>query len=94
MKENKNTQRIKKLTALAVLAALAYVLHFIHIPVMFLNLDFKDVVTAIAGMYFGPISGLCLRRNNGTCQRGICYGCRYDDGKSIHHTLLYGHAEK
>ena len=60
MKENKNTQRIKKLTALAVFAALAYVLHFIHIPVMFLNLDFKDVVTAIAGMYFGPISGLCL----------------------------------
>ncbi len=60
MKENKNTQRIKKLTALAVFAALAYALHFIHIPVMFLNLDFKDVVTAIAGMYFGPISGLCL----------------------------------
>lgn len=60
MRTNKNTEKIKKLTALAMFAALAYVLHFIHIPVMFLNLDFKDVVTAIAGMYFGPISGLCL----------------------------------
>ena len=60
MRTNNTTQRIKKLTALAVFAALAYVLHFVHIPVMFLNLDFKDVVTAIAGMYFGPLSGLCL----------------------------------
>lgn len=58
--QTNNTQRIKKITALAVFAALAYVLHFIHIPVGFLNLDFKDVVTTIAGMYFGPLSGLCL----------------------------------
>lgn len=42
------------MTAIAVFAALAYVIHFVHIPVAFLNLDFKDVVMTIAGMYFGP----------------------------------------
>lgn len=40
--------------------ALAYVIHFIHIPVGFLNLDFKDVVTTICGMYFGPLYGLTV----------------------------------
>lgn len=60
MQQTKTTQKIKKLTALAVFAALAYVVHFIHIPVAFLNLDFKDVIMAIAGMYFGPVSGLAL----------------------------------
>ena len=58
--QNKTTQRIKKLTAVAVFAALAYVVHFIHIPVMFLNLDFKDVIMAICGMYFGPIAGVAV----------------------------------
>ena len=63
MKKNtatQTTQHIKKLVALAVFAAVAYVLHFIHIPVAFLNLDFKDVVMTVAGMYFGPLSGLVL----------------------------------
>jgi riboflavin transporter FmnP len=45
---------------LAVFAALAYVVHFIHIPVSFLNLDFKDVIMTVAGMYFGPISGVVV----------------------------------
>ena len=54
------TERIKKLTVIGMFAALAYVLHFIHIPVGFLNLDFKDVVMTVAGMYFGPIAGLTL----------------------------------
>ncbi len=58
--ENKTTQKIKKLTAVAVFAALAYVIHFIHIPVMFLNLDFKDVIMAICGMYFGPLAGVAV----------------------------------
>jgi riboflavin transporter FmnP len=58
--ENRTTQRIKKLTAVAVFAALAYVIHFVHIPVMFLNLDFKDVIMAICGMYFGPLSGIAV----------------------------------
>ncbi len=57
MRTNNNTQKIKKLTAVAVFAALAYVAHFIHIPVAFLNLDFKDVIMTVCGMYFGPVSG-------------------------------------
>lgn len=61
MSETKrNSIYIKKLTALAVFAALAYVIHFIHIPVSFLNLDFKDVVMTVAGMYFGPVSGIVV----------------------------------
>lgn len=61
MREQINTtQKIKKITAIAVFAALAYVIHFVHIPVGFLNLDFKDVVMTIAGMYFGPLAGLTL----------------------------------
>ncbi len=58
--EKTSTYKIKRLTALAMLAALAFVVHFVHIPVMFLNLDFKDVIMAIGGMYFGPLSGLLL----------------------------------
>ncbi len=54
------TEKIKKMTAIAVFAALAYVIHFVHIPVAFLNLDFKDVVMTVAGMYFGPASGAVL----------------------------------
>lgn len=56
----RNTDRIKRITVIAVFAALAYVIHFVHIPVMFLNLDFKDVVMTIAGMYFGPAAGTVL----------------------------------
>ena len=55
-----HTNKIKKLVAVAMFAALAYVIHFIHIPVGFLNLDFKDVVMTVCGMYFGPISGLAI----------------------------------
>ena len=57
MKTNNTTEKIKRLTAVAVFAALAYVAHFIHIPVMFLNLDFKDVIMTVCGMYFGPAYG-------------------------------------
>ena len=60
MKERKNKQNIKKLVAVAMFAALAYAVHFVHIPVGFLNLDFKDVVITVCGMYFGPIYGLAL----------------------------------
>ena len=55
--QTNSTEKIKRMTAIAVFAALAYVIHFVHIPVGFLNLDFKDVVMAIAGMYFGPSAG-------------------------------------
>lgn len=60
MNNRENTLKIKKLVAVAVFAALAYAVHFVHIPVMFLNLDFKDVIIAICGMYFGPLAGLVL----------------------------------
>ena len=53
-------ENIKKMTAVAVFAALAYVIHFVHIPVAFLNFDFKDVVMTIAGMYFGPSAAAVL----------------------------------
>lgn len=60
MKKQKNTQKIKRLVAVAMFAALAYAVHFIHIPVGFLNLDFKDVIITVCGMYFGPLWGLAL----------------------------------
>ena len=56
----KNSQQIKKITALAVFAAVAYAVHFVHIPVAFLNLDFKDVIITVCGMYFGPVSGVIV----------------------------------
>ena len=56
----KMTEKIKRMTMIAMLAALAYVIHFVHIPVGFLNLDFKDVIMAIGGMYFGPVAGAVL----------------------------------
>ena len=56
----KTTEKIKRMTIIAMFAALAYVVHFIHIPVAFLNLDFKDVIMTIGGMYFGPAAGAIL----------------------------------
>ena len=56
----KMTEKIKRMTMIAMLAALSYVFHFIHIPVAFLNLYFKDVIMAIGGMYFGSIAGAVL----------------------------------
>ncbi len=58
--KRKTSQNTKKIVALALFAALAYVVHFIHIPVSFLNLDFKDVIMTIAGMFFGPVSGVAV----------------------------------
>ena len=60
MQTQKNEKYIKRLVATALFAALAYAVHYVHIPVGFLNLDFKDVIIAICGMYFGPIYGLAL----------------------------------
>ena len=60
MRTKGNTNKIRKIVALAMFAALAYAVHFVHIPVGFLNLDFKDVIVTICGMYFGPISGIVI----------------------------------
>ena len=58
--KNNTSEKIKRMTAVAVFAAVAYAVHFVHIPVAFLNLDFKDVIMAICGMYFGPVSGVTV----------------------------------
>ena len=58
--KSKTSENIKKMTAVAVFAAVAYAVHFVHIPVAFLNLDFKDVIMAVCGMYFGPVSGVTV----------------------------------
>ncbi len=60
MKNRKNNSNLKRLVAVAMFAALAYVVHFVHIPVGFLNLDFKDVVITVCAMYFGPLWGIVL----------------------------------
>ena len=60
MEKQQNDKKIKMLVGVAMFAALAYAVHFVHIPVGFLNLDFKDVIISVCGMYFGPLYGLAL----------------------------------
>ncbi len=55
----KNTQKIKRLTIIAIFCAMAFVVSVIlPIKVMFLTLDFKDCISTICGMFFGPAAGL------------------------------------
>ena len=63
MTKEKNTQRIKFITANAMFAALAFVsVLILKIPGIggFLSMDFKDVIITIAAMFFGPVSALVL----------------------------------
>ena len=54
-----NTQKVKKLTIIALFCAMAFIVSLIlPIKVMFLTLDFKDTISAICGMFFGPVAGL------------------------------------
>ena len=54
-----NSQKIKKLTIIALFCAMSFIVSLIlPIKVMFLTLDFKDTISTICGMFFGPISGL------------------------------------
>ncbi len=58
---DKKTKNIKQLVALAMLAALAYaVMLAIKIPVSFLSYDAKDVVIALAGFIYGPLSAFII----------------------------------
>ena len=55
----------KNLTILGMLAAMAYIVTvFVRIPLMpsapFLNYDIKDVIIAIGGFLFGPLSAIIL----------------------------------
>ena len=54
-----NSQKTKKLTIIALFCALSFIVSVIlPIKVMFLTLDFKDTISAICGMFFGPAAGL------------------------------------
>lgn len=54
-----NSQKVKKLTIIALFCAMSFIVSVIlPIKVMFLTLDFKDTVSAICGMFFGPAAGL------------------------------------
>lgn len=56
-----NTDKIKRLTAVAMFCALAYVcMLVIKIPVSFLTLDIKDSMIILCSLLFGPISGVTL----------------------------------
>lgn len=58
MKSN-NSNYIKRLTVVSLFCAMAFVVSVIlPIKVMFLTLDFKDTISTICGMFFGPLSGL------------------------------------
>lgn len=54
-----NSEKIKKITVIGVFIALAYAVSAIlPIKVSFLTLDFKDVISTICGLFFGPLAGL------------------------------------
>ncbi len=54
-----NSQKVKRLTIIALFCAMSFIVSVIlPIKVMFLTLDFKDTISAICGMFFGPVAGL------------------------------------
>lgn len=54
-----NSQKVKKLTIIALFCAMSFIVSVIlPIKVMFLTLDFKDTISTICGMFFGPVAGL------------------------------------
>ena len=54
-----NSQKVKKLTIIALFCAMSFIVSIIlPIKVMFLTLDFKDTISTICGMFFGPCAGL------------------------------------
>lgn len=56
---NKNSQKTKQIVIIGLFTALAFVVSAVlPIKVSFLTLDFKDAISTICGMFFGPISGL------------------------------------
>lgn len=53
------TKKIKTLTIIAIFCAMSFVISLVlPIKVMFLTLDFKDAISTICGMFFGPVAGL------------------------------------
>lgn len=55
----KNSIKIKRIAVIGLFTALAFVVSVVlPIKVSFLTLDFKDAVSTICGMLFGPVAGL------------------------------------
>lgn len=54
-----NSRKVKRLTIIALFCAMSFIVSLIFpIKVSFLTLDFKDTISAICGMFFGPVAGL------------------------------------
>ncbi len=54
-----NSQKIKRITIIGLFIALAYAVSAVlPIKVSFLTLDFKDVISTVCGMFFGPVAGI------------------------------------
>lgn len=59
MRVTNSSQKVKKITLIALFCAMSFIVSVIlPIKVMFLTLDFKDTVSTICGMFFGPAAGL------------------------------------
>lgn len=57
--KNNNSYNVRRLTFISIFCALAYVCSVVlPIKVAFLTLDFKDAVSTMCGMFFGPVAGL------------------------------------
>lgn len=55
----KNLQKTKKIVFIALFCALSYVVSLCFpVKVSFLTLDLKDAVSAMCGLFFGPIAGV------------------------------------
>ena len=59
MKKTNTSQKTKKIVIIGLFTALSFVVSAVlPIKVSFLTLDFKDAVSTICGMFFGPLAGL------------------------------------
>ena len=55
------SDNLRRIVLIALFGAISYVLMLVvHLPVSFLTMDVKDVIIALAGLYFGPASALIL----------------------------------
>ena len=54
----RNSNKIKRLTTVAMFCALAFALTYIKFPVGFLSLEIKDSVIVLCTLIFGPLAGL------------------------------------
>ena len=56
-----SSDNLRRIVLIALFGAISYVLMLVvHLPVSFLTMDVKDVIIALAGLYFGPAAALIL----------------------------------